>query len=164
MTWQACPHGSVGLRLRPPGIDLWSSHEASAAELSLLFMLMGAGARAAFFSLFYRFPRTTSPLLAAALRFQMQSPAWCVRVDTRMSAILRCLTFALLFFFPLSFLLCSVLGWLRLPCWSSVPRAITILSPATWITSESLPCTCGPTWCCKKSLSKQRAVRICVVL
>jgi len=32
----------VGFRLRPPLADLWSGHKASAAELSLLFMLLGA--------------------------------------------------------------------------------------------------------------------------
>ena len=40
---QACPHGSVEFRLRPPGIDLWTSHTPSAAELALQFMLLGAG-------------------------------------------------------------------------------------------------------------------------
>lgn len=39
---KACPHGSVGFRLRPPLADLWIGHKASAAELSLLFMLLGA--------------------------------------------------------------------------------------------------------------------------
>ena len=40
---QACPHGSVDFRLRPPGMDLWTSHTPSAAELALQFMLLGAG-------------------------------------------------------------------------------------------------------------------------
>ena len=40
---QACPHGSVEFRLRPPGIDLWTSHTPSASELALQFMLLGAG-------------------------------------------------------------------------------------------------------------------------
>ncbi|KAK9840246.1 hypothetical protein WJX74_006102 [Apatococcus lobatus] len=39
---KACPHGSVEFRLRPPGIDLWTSHTPSAAELALQFMLLGA--------------------------------------------------------------------------------------------------------------------------
>ncbi len=39
---QACPHGSVEFRLRPPGMDLWTSHTPSAAELALQFMLLGA--------------------------------------------------------------------------------------------------------------------------
>ena len=40
---QACPHDSVELRLRPPGIDLWTSHKPMAAELVLQFTLLGAG-------------------------------------------------------------------------------------------------------------------------
>ena len=40
---QACPHDSVELRLRPPGIDLWTSHKPMAAELALQFTLLGAG-------------------------------------------------------------------------------------------------------------------------
>ncbi|KAK9840711.1 hypothetical protein WJX84_002965 [Apatococcus fuscideae] len=39
---KACPHGSVEFRLRPPGIDLWTSHTPSASELALQFMLLGA--------------------------------------------------------------------------------------------------------------------------
>lgn len=40
---QACPNRSVEVRLRPPGADLWGGHKESAAELALLFMLLGAG-------------------------------------------------------------------------------------------------------------------------
>jgi hypothetical protein len=40
---QACPHSSVELRLRPPGADLWGGHKPLAAELALLFTLLGAG-------------------------------------------------------------------------------------------------------------------------
>ena len=40
---QACPHDSVELRLRPPGIDLWTTHKPMAAELALQFTLLGAG-------------------------------------------------------------------------------------------------------------------------
>jgi len=40
---QACPHDSVELRLRPPGIDLWTSHKPMAAEVALQFTLLGAG-------------------------------------------------------------------------------------------------------------------------
>jgi len=40
---KACPHGSVELRLRPPGADLWSPlQRASAEEVALMFMLLGA--------------------------------------------------------------------------------------------------------------------------
>ena len=41
---KACPHGSVEFRLRPPFADIWGGHKPRAAELSLLFMLLGAGA------------------------------------------------------------------------------------------------------------------------
>lgn len=37
-----CPHDNVELRLRPPGIDLWTTHIQSAGEASLLFLLLGA--------------------------------------------------------------------------------------------------------------------------
>ena len=39
----ACPHRSVELRLRPPAADIWNfGHQESAAELCLMFMLLGA--------------------------------------------------------------------------------------------------------------------------
>jgi len=39
---KACPHRSVELNLRPPGIDLWTTHKATAYEVCLLFLLFGA--------------------------------------------------------------------------------------------------------------------------
>ena len=39
---KACPHRSVELNLRPPGIELWTTHKPSYAEISLLFLLFGA--------------------------------------------------------------------------------------------------------------------------
>ncbi|KAM3105574.1 sigma 54-interacting transcriptional regulator [Phormidesmis sp. 146-33] len=39
---KACPHRSVELNLRPPGIELWTTHTPSYSEVSLLFLLFGA--------------------------------------------------------------------------------------------------------------------------
>lgn len=39
---KACPHRSVELNLRPPGIELWTTHTPTAAEVALLFLLFGA--------------------------------------------------------------------------------------------------------------------------
>jgi len=39
---KACPHRSVEFRLRIPGADLVAAHEATHAELAMLFMLLGA--------------------------------------------------------------------------------------------------------------------------
>ena len=39
---KACPHRSVELNLRPPGIELWTTHTPTYAEVSLLFLLFGA--------------------------------------------------------------------------------------------------------------------------
>jgi transcriptional regulator with AAA-type ATPase domain/NAD-dependent dihydropyrimidine dehydrogenase PreA subunit len=39
---KACPHRSVELNLRPPGIELWTTHKPSYAEVSLMFLLFGA--------------------------------------------------------------------------------------------------------------------------
>jgi transcriptional regulator with AAA-type ATPase domain/NAD-dependent dihydropyrimidine dehydrogenase PreA subunit len=39
---KACPHRSVELNLRPPGIELWTTHEPTAHEVALLFLLFGA--------------------------------------------------------------------------------------------------------------------------
>jgi transcriptional regulator with AAA-type ATPase domain/NAD-dependent dihydropyrimidine dehydrogenase PreA subunit len=39
---KACPHRSVELNLRPPGIDLWTSHTPAYYEICLLFLLFGA--------------------------------------------------------------------------------------------------------------------------
>jgi transcriptional regulator with AAA-type ATPase domain/NAD-dependent dihydropyrimidine dehydrogenase PreA subunit len=38
---QACPHRSVELNLRPPGIELWTSHVPHGYEVALLFLLLG---------------------------------------------------------------------------------------------------------------------------
>ncbi len=39
---KACPHESVALNLRPPGIELWTSHRATGYEVALLLLLLGA--------------------------------------------------------------------------------------------------------------------------
>lgn len=39
---KACPHRSVELNLRPPGIELWTTHRPRAAEVALMFLLLGA--------------------------------------------------------------------------------------------------------------------------
>jgi polyferredoxin len=39
---QACPHRSVAVNLRPPGIELWTSHQPLSYEVALLFLLLGA--------------------------------------------------------------------------------------------------------------------------
>ena len=38
---KACPHQSVELNLRPPGIELWTTHVPHAYEVALLFLLLG---------------------------------------------------------------------------------------------------------------------------
>ncbi len=38
---KACPHRSVELNLRPPGIELWTTHQPRAYEVSLLLLLLG---------------------------------------------------------------------------------------------------------------------------
>ncbi|MEL6900861.1 MAG: cyclic nucleotide-binding domain-containing protein [Cyanobacteria bacterium J06606_4] len=39
---KACPHKSVALNLRPPGIELWTTHNATSYEVALLLLLLGA--------------------------------------------------------------------------------------------------------------------------
>lgn len=39
---KACPHRSVELNLRPPGIELWTTHKPNYPEVALLFLLFGA--------------------------------------------------------------------------------------------------------------------------
>lgn len=38
---KACPHRSVEVNLRPPGIELWTTHVARSYEVALLFLLWG---------------------------------------------------------------------------------------------------------------------------
>jgi transcriptional regulator with AAA-type ATPase domain/NAD-dependent dihydropyrimidine dehydrogenase PreA subunit len=38
---KACPHRSVELNLRPPGIELWTTHQPRSYEVSLLLLLLG---------------------------------------------------------------------------------------------------------------------------
>lgn len=37
---KACPHRSVEVNLRPPGIELWTTHQPHAYEVALLFLLL----------------------------------------------------------------------------------------------------------------------------
>ena len=37
---KACPHRSVEFNIRPPGIELWTSHTAKSYEVALLFLLL----------------------------------------------------------------------------------------------------------------------------
>lgn len=39
---KACPHRSVEFNLRPPGIELWTTHTPTHAEVALLFLMLGA--------------------------------------------------------------------------------------------------------------------------
>jgi NAD-dependent dihydropyrimidine dehydrogenase PreA subunit len=39
---KACPHRSVELNLRPPGIELWTTHQPRSDEVALMFLLLGA--------------------------------------------------------------------------------------------------------------------------
>ncbi|MDG2616884.1 sigma 54-interacting transcriptional regulator [Thermoleptolyngbya sichuanensis XZ-Cy5] len=39
---KACPHRSVELNLRPPSIELWTTHKPTLPEVCLLFLLAGA--------------------------------------------------------------------------------------------------------------------------
>lgn len=39
---KACPHRSIEVRLRLPGVDLWAGHKATWYEVMLQFMLLGA--------------------------------------------------------------------------------------------------------------------------
>lgn len=39
---KACPHRSVEFNLRPPGIELWTSHKPASYEVALLLLLWGA--------------------------------------------------------------------------------------------------------------------------
>ena len=39
---KACPHRSVEFNLRPPGIELWTTHTPVSHEVALLFLLWGA--------------------------------------------------------------------------------------------------------------------------
>jgi transcriptional regulator with AAA-type ATPase domain/NAD-dependent dihydropyrimidine dehydrogenase PreA subunit len=38
---KACPHRSVAVNLRPPGIELWTTHQPRAYEVALLLLLLG---------------------------------------------------------------------------------------------------------------------------
>lgn len=38
---KACPHRSVEVNLRPPGIELWTTHTAHSYEVALLLLLLG---------------------------------------------------------------------------------------------------------------------------
>lgn len=39
---KACPHRSVEVNLRPPGIELWTTHVPRHCEVALMFLLLGA--------------------------------------------------------------------------------------------------------------------------
>ena len=55
---KACPHHSVELNLRPPGIELWTTPNSTAYEVALLLLLWGA-------VLLHRLPELTRLLLGS---------------------------------------------------------------------------------------------------
>ncbi len=56
---KACPHKSVALNLRPPGIELWTGHQTTSYEVALLLLLLGA-------VFLHRLPQLTTMLLGEA--------------------------------------------------------------------------------------------------
>ncbi len=56
---KACPHQSVELNLRPPGIELWTSHKGTGYEVALLLLLLGA-------VFLHRLPQLTTLVLGDA--------------------------------------------------------------------------------------------------
>jgi transcriptional regulator with AAA-type ATPase domain/NAD-dependent dihydropyrimidine dehydrogenase PreA subunit len=56
---KACPHQSIALNLRPPGIELWTGHTASGYEVALLLLLLGA-------VFLHRLPQLTTLILGDA--------------------------------------------------------------------------------------------------
>jgi len=56
---KACPHQSISLNLRPPGIELWTAHDASSYEVALLLLLLGA-------VFLHRLPELTTLFLGSA--------------------------------------------------------------------------------------------------
>lgn len=53
---KACPHQSVALNLRPPGIELWTTHQPTSYEVALLLLLLGA-------VFLHRLPQLTTTVL-----------------------------------------------------------------------------------------------------
>ena len=56
---KACPHKSVALNLRPPGIELWTTHQPTSYEVALLLLLLGA-------VFLHRLPQLTTRVLGDA--------------------------------------------------------------------------------------------------
>ena len=56
---KACPHKSVALNLRPPGIELWTTHQPTSYEVALLLLLLGA-------VFLHRLPQLTTMVLGDA--------------------------------------------------------------------------------------------------
>ncbi len=56
---KACPHQSVELNLRPPGIELWTTHKGTSYEVALLLLLLGA-------VFLHRLPQLTTLVLGDA--------------------------------------------------------------------------------------------------
>ncbi len=52
---KACPHRSVELNLRPPGVDLWTTHIPRSSEVALLLLLLGG-------IFLHRLPEMVSPV------------------------------------------------------------------------------------------------------
>ncbi|MEO1592684.1 MAG: cyclic nucleotide-binding domain-containing protein [Cyanobacteria bacterium J06632_22] len=91
---KACPHRSVELNLRPPGIELWTTPNATAYEVALLLLLWGA-------VLLHRLPQLTLLVLgddsllatfwghAIASLVALSLPAALVGVTHRLISLLR---------------------------------------------------------------------------
>jgi polyferredoxin len=66
---KACPHTSVEFNLRPPGVDLWTTHKPAVSEVALMFMLLGGGVVFVSTLSYFSIPRLLS------LRLNIHKPA-----------------------------------------------------------------------------------------
>jgi transcriptional regulator with AAA-type ATPase domain/NAD-dependent dihydropyrimidine dehydrogenase PreA subunit len=61
---KACPHRSVELNLRPPGIELWTTHIPRSYEVALLLLLLGG-------AFLHRLPEIQLALVALGWQFSL---------------------------------------------------------------------------------------------
>ncbi len=81
---KACPHRSVEVNLRPPGIELWTTHQPTYAEVALLFLLFGA-------VLLHRLPE-----IAALLGWNLHLDVFAIHAGVSVLALLLPVAIALL--------------------------------------------------------------------
>ncbi|MFB2881603.1 sigma 54-interacting transcriptional regulator [Floridanema aerugineum] len=107
---KACPHRSVELNLRPPGIELWTTHTPHTYEVALLMLLLGG-------VFLHRLPE-----INAWLGLNLDLTQFWTHLGFSLAALLL----------PVLVIFVAY-GWIKLVIWWTVSRTQNFIKPRSFI-------------------------------